>query len=132
MASFFSSKTLSIKGLGIDITPIQRIARLIDRHDRQTLNLLFTLGEIDRCQAANNPHQDYAICFATKEAVGKALGTGLAGIAWNEIEVDITDSKLIINLQGEASIQAKQQGIREFLATWCYWDQHILVQVVAQ
>ncbi|MEH2162323.1 MAG: 4'-phosphopantetheinyl transferase superfamily protein [Nostoc sp.] len=132
MASLFSSRTFSIKGLGIDITPIERIARLINRHDRETLNLLFTLDEIDRCQAANDPHQDYAICFATKEAVGKALGTGLAGIGWNEIEVDITHTKLIIHLQGEASIQAKQQGIREFLATWCYWDQHVLVQVLAQ
>ncbi|MGF2037466.1 MAG: holo-ACP synthase [Nostoc sp. CmiVER01] len=132
MTSLFSSRTVSIKGLGIDITSIQRITRLIDRYDRETLNLLFTLGEIDRCQAANNPQQHYAICFATKEAVGKALGTGLAGIGWNEIEVDITHNKLIINLQGEASIQAKQQGIKEFLASWCYWDQHVLVQVLAQ
>jgi holo-[acyl-carrier protein] synthase len=46
-------------------------------------------GEIDRCQSTSNPHQFYALCFATKEAVGKALGTGLAGIGWNEIEANI-------------------------------------------
>ncbi len=124
--------TAGVKGIGIDITPIPRISRLIDRYDRETLNLLFAPGEIDRCQTANNPHQSYALCFATKEAVGKALGTGLAGIGWNEIEVHITHNRLTIHLHGKAKIQAKKQGVREWLATWCHWDQHIMVHVLAQ
>ncbi|HEY9651649.1 MAG TPA: 4'-phosphopantetheinyl transferase superfamily protein, partial [Coleofasciculaceae cyanobacterium] len=61
-----------VKRLGIDITPIPKIARLINRCDYETLTSLFTPGEIDRCQSASNPHQFYALCFATKEAVGKA------------------------------------------------------------
>lgn len=123
--------TAGVKGIGIDITPIDRIARLIERCDRETLNLLFTPGEIDRCQSANNPHLSYAVCFATKEAVGKALGTGLAGIDWNEIEANITHSRLTIHLHGEAIIQAKRRGVREWLATWFYWDKHVLVHVLA-
>jgi holo-[acyl-carrier protein] synthase len=132
--------TAGVKGIGIDITPIDRIARLIERcdcpkgaarSDRETLNFLFTPGEIDRCQSASNPHQSYAVCFATKEAVGKALGTGLAGIGWNEIEANITHGNLTIHLHGEASIQAKRRGVREWLATWFYWDKHVLVHVLA-
>jgi holo-[acyl-carrier protein] synthase len=125
-------RTARIKGIGIDITPIPRIAKLIDQRDRETLNVLFTSGEIDRCQTANNPHQFYAVCFATKEAVGKALGTGLAGIGWNEIEVSITHNRLTIHLHGEASIQASKLGVREWLATWSYWDKYVLVHVLAQ
>lgn len=124
--------TAGVKGIGIDIAPIDRIARLIERCDRETLNFLFTPGEIDRCQLANNPYLSYAVCFATKEAVGKALGTGLAGISWNEIEANITHGRLTIHLHGEASIQAKTRGVREWLTTWFYWDKHVLVHVLAE
>lgn len=124
--------TNGVKGIGIDITPISRIAKLIDQCDRETLSLLFTPGEIDHCQATHNPYQFYAVCFATKEAVGKALGTGLAGIGWNEIEANITSSRLTIHLHGETSVQASRLGVRQWLATWSHWDQYVLVQVLAQ
>jgi holo-[acyl-carrier protein] synthase len=130
-----------VKGIGIDITPIPKIARIIDgcdrlRHhpksDREILTSLFTPSEIDRCQSASNPHQFYAVCFATKEAVGKALGTGLAGIEWNEIEANISLEKLTVHLHGEARLQAKRRGVSRWLATWCHWDNHVLVHVLAQ
>ena len=125
-------QTTGVKGIGIDITPIPRIARLIDRYNGETLNLLFTSGEIDRCQSTSNPHQFYALCFATKEAVGKALGTGLAGIDWNEIEANITHDQLTIHLHGKARIQAQRRGVQKWMATWCHWDKHVLVHVLAQ
>ncbi len=125
-------ETFRLKGIGIDITPIERIAKLLDQYDLETLNLLFTQGELDRCQAARHPHQSYAVCFATKEAVGKALGTGLAGIGWNEIEANITHNRLTIHLHGQASIQASKLGVRQWLATWSHWDQYVLVHVLAQ
>ena len=129
-----------VKGIGIDITPIPKIARIIDRcdclrhrpkGDRETLNSLFTANEIDYCQSTSNPHQFYALCFATKEAVGKALGTGLAGIDWNEIEANITHDQLTIHLHGKARIQAKKRGIQDWFVTWWHWDNHIFVHVLA-
>lgn len=120
------------KGIGIDIAPISRIAKLIDRYDSDALNLLFTPGEIDRCQAASDPYQAYALCFATKEAVGKALGTGLSGIGWNEIEANITPNRSIVHLEGAASLQAAKLGVREWLVTWTHWDRYVLVHVLAQ
>ncbi|WP_427156893.1 holo-ACP synthase [Aliinostoc sp. HNIBRCY26] len=120
-----------IKGLGLDIIPIQRIARIVDRYDSETLNLIFTAKEIERCQSANDSHQYYAICFATKEAVSKALGTGLVDIDWNDIEAEITPQSLIIHLYNQASYQAKKRDIQNWSANWCNWNQHILVQVIA-
>ena len=102
-----------VKGIGIDITPIPKIARLINRCDCETLNSLFTANEINYCQSASNPHQFYALCFATKEAVGKALGTGLAGIDWNEIEANIAHERLTIHLHEKARIQAKKRDIQD-------------------
>jgi holo-[acyl-carrier protein] synthase len=120
-----------VKGIGIDITPIPKIARIIDRCDCEILNSLFTANEINYCQSTSNPHQFYALCFATKEAVGKALGTGLSGIDWNEIEANITHDKLTIHLHEKARIQAKKRNVRDWLATWWHWDNHIFVHVLA-
>lgn len=122
----------SIKGIGIDITPVSRIATLISRYNRETLSLLFTPNEIDQCQSASHPNRHYAVCFSTKEAVGKALGTGLADIGWNEVEAQVRSTTLTINLFGEAHRQASLRGVQEWLATWCHWDDYVLVHVLAQ
>ena len=121
-----------IKGIGIDISPISRVATLVDRYDRETLSLLFTPNELDQCQGSPHPHRYYAICFSTKEAVGKALGTGLADIGWNEIEAQVWYAKLQINLHGSAQHQAAKCGISKWLATWCHWNDYVLVHVLAQ
>jgi holo-[acyl-carrier protein] synthase len=123
---------IEVNRLGIDITPIEKIARLSDRYDRETLNLLFTAKEIDFCQSTSNPHLFYAICFAVKEAVGKALGTGLASVDWTEIEVNFAEGKLTINLHGKAKVRACQLEIETWLTNWSIWDNHILVRVFAQ
>jgi holo-[acyl-carrier protein] synthase len=124
--------------IGIDIEQISRIAKLVDRYDRTTLNLLFTPYEIDRCQSSPNPY--YAVCFSAKEAVGKALGTGLADIDWTDIEITIrpgqsshetTPHTLDIHLTGAAQHQASQHGIQAWFATWSTWDDYVLVHVLA-
>lgn len=120
------------KGLGIDIASVPRIGRLVERHDQDTLNFLFTPWELDWCQSSSHPQHSFAVCFATKEAVGKALGTGLVGIEWNEIEANLTqEDTLIVRLYGNASAQAKQCDIQIWLASWCYWDEHVLVHILA-
>ena len=105
---------------------------MIDRYERETLNLLFTPGEIEFCQTGKDPYQFYAACFAAKESVGKALGSGLAGIDWNQIEANIAHGKLSVSLHGEARIQAKRLGIQEWLADWVHWNEYVLVHVLAQ
>ncbi len=125
-------ESTGVKGIGIDITPIDRISRLIERYDHQTLALLFTAREIYCCQFTPNPHQAYALCFATKEAVGKALGTGIADIEWTEIEATLNHhNQLTVQLYGKAMIQAKEQGVKDWLATWLSWDRHVLVHILA-
>jgi holo-[acyl-carrier protein] synthase len=118
-----------VMGVGIDIASISRIASLVSRYDLETLSLLFTPHELNQCQQASNSTY-HAVCFAAKEAVGKALGTGLVDISWNEIEANVTDVKLAIQVYGKASHQASQIGIQRWLATWCYWDDYVLVHVL--
>ncbi len=120
-----------MKGLGIDIVPISRIASLIERYDLETLSLVFGANEIERCQASSDPNCSFAVCFAAKEAVGKALGTGLVDIGWNEIEATLIQDRAIVQLDGAASIQAQRLAIQSWLGHWCSWDDHVLVRMLA-
>jgi len=76
-----------IVGIGTDIVRIDRVARLIHKFGDVFLNRVFTPEE-RRPQA---PPAHYAKRFAAKEALLKALGTGLrAGMSWQDITVTKT------------------------------------------
>jgi holo-[acyl-carrier protein] synthase len=73
--------------VGTDLIEIGRIREALDRHtgfrDR-----CFTPAEQEYCDGRANPAQHYAARFAGKEAVGKALGFGVARLfAWRDIEI---------------------------------------------
>ena len=69
---------------GIDIIEIERIADVIARHGDRFLNRVYTPDEIAHCRGRI---PELAARFAAKEAVMKALGTGVRGVGWRDIEV---------------------------------------------
>jgi len=72
----------------MDVVEIQRFEEALERHGERLRNRLFTRAEQEYCDAHPNPGTSYAARFAAKEAVAKALGTGIAGgIQWIDIEV---------------------------------------------
>lgn len=82
---------MAVVGVGIDLVDLQRVERLISQHEeifRQRI-----LGEIERGEiplgcARNVRVRAYACLIAAKEAMLKALGTGLAaGMRWPDVEV---------------------------------------------
>ena len=72
--------------VGVDLIEIERIRLALARHGDGFKHRCFTAGEIAYCDAKPNPPQHYAGRFAAKEAVGKALGSGVY-FTWKEIEV---------------------------------------------
>ena len=130
----FLKQSRLVKGLGVDLVTASRFTQWLDRYDQETLSLVFTPGEIKRCQTASQPDLFHAICFAAKEAVGKALGTGLVGIQWTEIEALLTayhsDHQFEVQLQGSAQHYAAQRGIDHWQSVWVAWDDHVLVQTI--
>src|SRR5437773_10938024 len=113
-----------IKGIGIDIESIDRIGTLVARYDADTLRMIFTAGELQRCQQVSETAQHFTICFVAKEAMGKALGTGLATIDWHEIDVNVQDNQVNITLYGKALQQAMSIGASDWQVSWCsYADQ---------
>ena len=72
--------------VGVDLIEIDRIRRALARHGDSFKERCFTEAERAYCDAKPNPPQHYAGRFAAKEAVGKALGSGVH-FTWKEIEV---------------------------------------------
>ncbi len=71
--------------IGIDLIEIERIARALERYPGFR-ERCFTEAERAYCDSRPNPPQHYAARFAGKEAVGKALGSGVY-FTWREIEI---------------------------------------------
>lgn len=77
-----------ILGIGVDIISPDRFARHWNSGKERFFNRLFTPEEIEYCRRMHRPAMHFAARFAAKEALLKALGTGLtAPFAWREIEV---------------------------------------------
>ena len=73
--------------VGVDLIEIDRVRRALERYPRFR-ERCFTEAERAYCDSRPNPAQSYAGRFAGKEAVGKALGFGVArAFAWREIEI---------------------------------------------
>lgn len=78
----------TITGIGTDLCDSNRIQKLFTRFGETAKRKLFTPAEIEYCESKNAPVLAYAKRFAAKEAVLKALGTGLRkGFSWQQIEV---------------------------------------------
>lgn len=72
--------------VGVDLIEIERIRSALERHGDGFKDRCFTAAERAYCDAKPNPPQHYAGRFAAKEAVGKALGSGVY-FTWKEIEI---------------------------------------------
>ena len=72
-----------MNSVGIDIVEIKRITRLIK--NKRFCRRIFSDKEISYCRSKKNPGQHYAVRFAAKEAVWKALGK--RGISHRDISI---------------------------------------------
>ena len=77
-----------IKGIGTDIIEIHRIKKATERYSDRFLNRIFTKNEQGYCLSHRDPTPRLAGRFAAKEAILKAIGSGLrTNISWLDIEI---------------------------------------------
>ncbi|MHB8651117.1 MAG: holo-ACP synthase [Gaiellaceae bacterium] len=96
--------------VGTDLIEIERIRRALARYERFR-DRCFTAAEQAYCDARPNPAESYAGRFAGKEAVGKALGFGVArAFAWTEIEI-VGRPKPSVRLSGRVAAWAETVGV---------------------
>jgi holo-[acyl-carrier protein] synthase len=101
-----------IIGTGVDIVEIVRFRKVMGRSGDRFVQRVFTSGEQQFCNAHHDPVPHFAVRFAAKEALFKALGTGWAkGITWQDAEVlrEKSDAPTMV-LHGEAQKLAAAKG----------------------
>lgn len=99
-----------IIGIGTDIIEIKRIECALERNS-SFINKLFTENEIDYLKSRKMRPESVAGRFAAKEAVSTALGTGIRGFEFKDIEIDKnTLGKPIVSLRGEAKKLGEKLG----------------------
>lgn len=77
-----------LKGIGTDIVHIPRIASSIAQYGDAFLNRCFTPVERSRADARPDTAAAYARLYAAKEALLKALGTGMRdGLSWHDFSI---------------------------------------------
>ena len=96
---------------GIDTIEIDRIQNVLIKHPERFLRKIFTEYEIKYCRGRAT---QLAARFASKEAAMKALGTGIRGVGWREVEVQrLRSGKPYIILHGRAKKRAESMGIKK-------------------
>lgn len=114
---------------GVDLIEVGRIARAIDRFGERFLNRVFTPQE--RATLGDSPPR-LAARFAAKEAVAKALGTGIGAFAWRDIEIGRDERGApFVTLHGGAAARAAALGLRRFALSLSHTHEHAVAFVVA-
>ncbi len=102
-----------ITGLGVDIVEIDRMRDALARRPRLK-ERLFSEEERAYCEKRAKPEVHYALRFAAKEAVLKALGTGFAGMRFTDVEVvREANGRPVPRLSGAAAQRAAELGVIE-------------------
>jgi holo-[acyl-carrier protein] synthase len=114
---------------GIDLIEIDRFSQAYIRHGERLLARIFTDQERKETQERI---ESLAARFAAKEAVSKALGTGIGAVGWKEIEIIRGESQEpMIKLHGNAEILAKKMGLSNWAVSITHNRDLAIASVVA-
>ncbi len=114
---------------GVDLIEIARVADVLSRHGDRFLRRVFT--EEERALCGMDVHS-LAARFAAKEAVVKALGTGIGAVSWQEVEIlRGPNGEPALRLHGNARALAQRLGLREWAISLSHTDDLAVAFVVA-
>ena len=118
--------------IGVDIVEVPRVERLIRKYAR-VQERLFTEPEIHYCRARRNCYEHMAARFAAKEAVLKALGTGLgSGMRWTDVEVvNEEGGRPYVRLGGAVAAFAERHGVQQLEVSLSHTTGLALAQAMA-
>ena len=123
-----------IVGLGADVVEIRRIRQALKHQGERFIRRIFTAAEQEFCEARRDPAPHYAVRFAAKEALLKALGTGWAkGLSWQDVEVVRREQDApILVLSHAAEKQSRELGTRSIHLSLSHSDDSALAVVILE
>lgn len=122
-----------IAGLGMDLVDLDRVRQALQKNGEAFALRICTPDEWAYCRRHADPVPRLAARFAAKEAVAKALGTGIGEkCSFTEVEVVRNDAgSPSILLHGAAGITAREQGITGWLLTMTHSPHSAAATVIA-
>jgi holo-[acyl-carrier protein] synthase len=123
-----------IIGTGVDLVEIDRFRKVIERLKDRFILRVFTPGEQLFCNAHRDPIPHFAVRFAAKEALFKALGTGWAkGVTWLDVEVlrERQDAPAMA-LHGEAQRLSASMGTQKVHLSLSHSDNWAIAMVILE
>jgi len=123
-----------IYGIGTDIIEVARIRGMLEKHGDRARKRLLTDAERAESERFSDPAPHVAGRFAAKEAVLKALGTGLIGaMTWHDIEVRTDPSgRPLVELTGEVAAEAEKRNISQIHLSISHTAEYATAQAVAE
>jgi holo-[acyl-carrier protein] synthase len=113
---------------GIDLIEIDRFENAVQRHGDRFLERVFTSRELSE---VGEKMASLAARFAAKEAVSKALGTGIGSISWREIEILRGPSgEPTLVLHGEARRLSQDLRLESWSISLSHSHTHAIAMVV--
>lgn len=114
---------------GIDMIALERLAQAIERQGERFLKRIFTDQERESC---GGRIERLAGRFAVKEAVAKALGTGIGDMNWVDIEI-VNDErgKPVLLLHNQAQKMSDAQGWTAWSVSLSHTETHAIGLAVA-
>lgn len=114
---------------GVDIVEVERIDRAIIRHGERFFQRMYTQNEL---VDSGGRTPALAARFAAKEAVAKALGTGIGEVGWKEIEIIKGSQKEpLLHLYGDAEERARELGITSWSISLSHTHEHAVAIAIA-
>jgi holo-[acyl-carrier protein] synthase len=123
-----------IIGTGVDVVEIARISSILERLKDRFVFRVFTAAEQQFCNQHRNPAPHYAVRFAAKEALFKAIGTGWAkGVTWLDVEVLREGQEApVLKLHGEAQRLSVLMGAHKVHVSLSHSDQWAVAMVILE
>ena len=103
---------MSIRGIGTDLLDQRRIASIVEKQGERFSKRILTAEELIVWAGRDYSVNYLAKRFAAKEAIAKALGTGIAqGIGFQQMNIHSDEAgKPVVTLSGQALIRVKELG----------------------
>ena len=99
-----------IVGIGNDIIEIERIEKAISKEGFK--NKVYTQRELENIRKRGNRTETYAGIFSAKEAISKAIGTGVREFSLTDLEIlndDLGKPYVVVSEKLDKIIKSKKE-----------------------
>ncbi len=119
-------------GIGTDIVKVSRIEEVVQRQGERFVRRILTPAEMEEYAASKQANRLLARRFAAKEAIVKALGTGIGnGVGWQHICVEHDElGRPLVVLSGGAAERAESLGATGVMLSLADEDEYVVAFAV--